>query len=833
MNSQDILRILGFSLDIKLDNSETFDYTIAEFDTDYDQKTLSNTLPFNIGSSVVNYMGDTTNQIQTIKLCEIDNGSESYSGITYVVSFDEFVSHFNTEDYDYENILLNNDVFTYTGLTHPNGEQETHYFKICGYNEPIPPTPTPTATLDPDLPTPTPWPTSTPSPTSSPTPTATIVPNPFGPTPTPSPTADPNSTPTPTSTVSPTPTPTTTYGFKVQQPTPTPTATDTPLPTSTETPVPTSTETPTPTATDMPPTATPTDTPIPTSTETPIPTATDTPVPTSTETPTPTPTDTPVPTSTETPTPTPSSTETPTPTDTPIPTATDTPLPTSTETPTPTPTDTPDPTPTDTPIPTSTETPVPTSTETPTPTPTDTPVPTSTETPTPTPTDTPIPTSTETPTPTSTETPTPTPTDTPVPTSTETPTPTATETPTPTPTSPYNLWFTKCDPTQSGPFDIVFDRYQFEDLYGTPTVSVTTLTLSSDPSVCYYYSGQTTFMSVSHTTSDIEEVNGCACPTPVPTSTETPTPTPTDTPIPTSTETPTPTPTDIPPTPTPTDTPIPTSTSTPLPTATPQAWSPSNDITPRVWIDASDSSSYTRNGTSLTSVTDKAGTYTMEIFGNPTTNAFNQNGLNVFDFDGSDSLKSTTNEPFTSSGNHWAIGVFRWENVNSNKDSFWSYETNNTPKRDYAISSGNNNNSWPGELDLDGLSTGRISSTIGNLEQWSLQNLSQNNWYIVACWFNKTGNQIGVRVDGTNAFIPVNDYDNSLQSQQELRLMRNRASQELDGKMGEFIDYAKMPGTSGTDMTYLEKAEGYLAHKWGLTNSLPSSHPYKNSPPTL
>ena len=34
---------------------------------------------------------------------------------------------------------------------------------------------------------------------------------------------------------------------------------------------------------------------------------------------------------------------------------------------------------------------------------------------------------------------------------------------------------------------------------------------------------------------------------------------------------------------------------------------------------------------------------------------------------------------------------------------------------------------------------------------------------------------------------PVNDYDNSLQTNQELRLMRNRSSQ-LDGKMGEFLE---------------------------------------------
>jgi hypothetical protein len=36
--------------------------------------------------------------------------------------------------------------------------------------------------------------------------------------------------------------------------------------------------------------------------------------------------------------------------------------------------------------------------------------------------------------------------------------------------------------------------------------------------------------------------------------------------------------------------------------------------------------------------------------------------------------------------------------------------------------------------------------------------------------------------------------------------------------------------TSNTDAL---KIEGYLAHKWGLQGSLPSDHPYKNSPPAL
>jgi len=268
------------------------------------------------------------------------------------------------------------------------------------------------------------------------------------------------------------------------------------------------------------------------------------------------------------------------------------------------------------------------------------------------------------------------------------------------------------------------------------------------------------------------------------------------------------------------------------PTGSATPWSPSTDITTVAWIDASDSSTYTRSGTGLDSVTDKSGTYTIDIGSNVVTNSSTQNGLNVFDFDGNgDYLQSSTNEAQVSNGNHWAIGVFRFEGTNSTQDTLWSYETNQSPKRDYAISSGNSSNSWPGELDLDGLFSNRISSTIGNVELWDDKSLTRNQYHVVACWFNKSGNQIGVRVDGTNAFTPVNDYDNSLQTNQQLRLMRNRSSQELDGKLGEFFAVANIPGTSGTDLTHLIKAEGYLAHKWGLTSSLPSDHTYKNSAP--
>ena len=264
------------------------------------------------------------------------------------------------------------------------------------------------------------------------------------------------------------------------------------------------------------------------------------------------------------------------------------------------------------------------------------------------------------------------------------------------------------------------------------------------------------------------------------------------------------------------------------------AWDPASSITTVAWIDASDTSSYTVSGSNLTAVTDKSGTYTMDINNTPTVNN-TLNSLPVFTFaNDNESLKSTSYEPVVTSGNHWAIGVFRYDGVNNNKDSFWSFETNQSPKRDYAVSSSATNNTWPGELDLDGLSSNRISSSIGNALEWTgLGGLNRYQWYIVAVYFNKTGNQIGLRFDGRdNSFSPVNDYDNSLSTNQELRLMRNRSGVHLNGRMAEFFTVADLPGTGGTDMSTIEKAEGYLAHKWGRTSALPDEHPYKNSAPT-
>jgi len=249
-----------------------------------------------------------------------------------------------------------------------------------------------------------------------------------------------------------------------------------------------------------------------------------------------------------------------------------------------------------------------------------------------------------------------------------------------------------------------------------------------------------------------------------------------------------------------------------------------------LWLDPSDTSTTSYSGSNLTAITDKTGTATMTV--NNTPQKSTTNGLEVLVFNQPDNefLQSDTTAQVVS-GNHWALFMGQIASPNNTKDSIWSFETNQSPKRDYAVSASDASD-FDGELDLDGLSCNRISSTAGNLIEFTAQTpIAAATIVIVVAFFNKTGSQIGVRVNGVNAFTPETDYDNNLKDNQQLRLFRNRGSQTFGGTLLEFMSVKGLPGTGGTDMTYIEEAEGYVAHKFNQASLLPADHPYKNNAP--
>ena len=264
-------------------------------------------------------------------------------------------------------------------------------------------------------------------------------------------------------------------------------------------------------------------------------------------------------------------------------------------------------------------------------------------------------------------------------------------------------------------------------------------------------------------------------------------------------------------------------------------WKPSmlgNDL--RMWLNPSDTSTTTfQPGTNtLTSITDASSVgSTININNTPTQSTEDNKEIIVFDH-ASNQFLSTSSFGIANNGNHWAAFAGEIASVNNTKDSIWSFDTTLSPARDYAISAGNVND-FEGELDLDGLSTNRISSTAGNKIDFTAQTpIQPNTKFMILCYFDKSHGEIGVRVNGNNAFTPETDYDNNLKTTAGMNIFRNRGSQTFGGKLFEFMVSQGQPGIGSGNKLYIEQAEGYLAHKWGLTSNLPVSHPYKNTAPT-
>jgi hypothetical protein len=134
MASQNILTFYGSKLDLKVDNSELYDYEISKTWSDYSSDVLDFINPINYNSLIIDTnLTDFSSVRDSITLIEYDNRindlSYVYSGLSTTLSYQSFVNYIGLP---YEHTILNNNIYTYTGITN-----EVHYFKILGFNDEI------------------------------------------------------------------------------------------------------------------------------------------------------------------------------------------------------------------------------------------------------------------------------------------------------------------------------------------------------------------------------------------------------------------------------------------------------------------------------------------------------------------------------------------------------------------------------------------------------------------------------------------------------------------------------------------------------------------------
>lgn len=137
MNTQNIFKSFGSLLDVKVDSSEYYDFDLGKTQDDYNTQIFDPNTPIQYNSLVIDEnLGGLYSYKNTISLVEIDDlniSGYTYSGLSIVLHYNSFTNNLDTTGFSYSNIVLNNNIFIYTGITN-----EIHYFKIDKFNEPFP-----------------------------------------------------------------------------------------------------------------------------------------------------------------------------------------------------------------------------------------------------------------------------------------------------------------------------------------------------------------------------------------------------------------------------------------------------------------------------------------------------------------------------------------------------------------------------------------------------------------------------------------------------------------------------------------------------------------------
>jgi hypothetical protein len=238
-------------------------------------------------------------------------------------------------------------------------------------------------------------------------------------------------------------------------------------------------------------------------------------------------------------------------------------------------------------------------------------------------------------------------------------------------------------------------------------------------------------------------------------------------------------------------------------------WTPAQ-IACAAWYDAADASTITASSGAVSQWSDKSGNgkhLAQNTAANrPTTGSRTLNGLNVIDFDG-------TSDQLTNS-------VFSVNTLNVSIFSVQQHDVTNVQYMTaWAIA-----RATPAEGQLLHASSGSYFS-LGNRLPENNAVFYQENTKVECLSYVKTGDMSqqawtnGVVIGQNNTAVTTYDTQN-------LALGSRFSANYLNGMISEFI---VIPGAVSTSDR--QKLEGYLAHKWGLTNSLPAGHPYKSVAP--
>lgn len=243
------------------------------------------------------------------------------------------------------------------------------------------------------------------------------------------------------------------------------------------------------------------------------------------------------------------------------------------------------------------------------------------------------------------------------------------------------------------------------------------------------------------------------------------------------------------------------------------AWSPDDEASLEIWLDASDAATVTDAGSGKVSLlADKAGSTDFaqtDAAQRPTTGTRTQNSLNVIDFAEAENFDFTT---YT-----WPSSSFQFvfaaalDTVNFTDDS---------------LIRGGGGASWFRFKAGGGSEFNNYLQLFGASNQFadgSSAGDTKGAFHIYRLVFNFATNTIQVYVDGALAGEDTDGYQTAINGTELHLFGYDNTIDTADGAFAELHHFADAGSTIG------QKAEGYLAHKWGIT--LDAGHPYFSAAP--
>lgn len=245
-------------------------------------------------------------------------------------------------------------------------------------------------------------------------------------------------------------------------------------------------------------------------------------------------------------------------------------------------------------------------------------------------------------------------------------------------------------------------------------------------------------------------------------------------------------------------------------------WTP-EQMSTHTWLDASDTSTInTFADTYVMEWRDKSGNNRHPTPQNyPRTNRYTLNGKNVIDFSWFDSQYFVLQGLSTSSLPSGASVFIMFRNYDfpSTAEGSGLWQIQNSGSMPYPA----NHFTWSDGWVYDGFgSTTRVQITSRpNLSSWTLYNVLAKPGLRQSRWNG-----------GGLAYSASNTFSITGATYLGVSTWPGQAAYFWHGQIAEFIIVGGDISTADR-----QRMEGYLAHKWGRTSTLPSSHPYKSVHP--